>query len=76
MLDDPKGREPCISDRAKRSDRFTYYNGILLLRQKTADATILNSNKTAKTAFYNLQKRYDRNVRFIPKELCSASGHI
>ena len=62
------GREPCISERAKRVSG--------LLWQKTASDTILNTNKTAKMTFYNLQKRYDKNVCFLPKIFCCASGRV
>ena len=69
------GRELCISERAKRESGSLTITGFCYFT-KTASATILNSNKTAKMAFFNHAKRYHRSVRFQPKCFCSASGLI
>ena len=70
-----EGRELCICERAKRVSGsltitvFRYFT-------KTASATILYSNKTAKMAFFNHAKRHRKRVRFQPTKECSASGSV
>ena len=67
----------CISERAKRVSGLLTITGFCYLT-KTASATILNSNKTAKMAFliFNHAKRHHRSVRFQPKIFCRTSGSV
>ena len=54
------------SERASEGSdqRLTYYNGILLLNKNSQRFyIILNSNKTAKMAFFKHAKRHHKNVR-------------
>ena len=67
--------ELCISGRAKRVSGSLTITGLCNLT-KTASATLLNSNKTAKMAFFNHVKRLHRSVRFQPKRFCSVSGSV
>ena len=64
-----------MSEQAKRVSGSITITGFCYFK-KTASATIsiLNSNKTAKIAFFNHAKRHHRSVRFQPKIICSTSG--
>ena len=73
MLEGRRGL--CISNRAKG------VNGPLAISvfcylTKTASATILNADKTAKMAFFNHAKRHHRSVSFQPQQKFSASGSV